>query len=147
MLNKVMLMGRLTADPVLRQTTNNLSVTSFSLAVNRSYAKKDGTRDADFFDIVCWRNTAEFVSKYFTKGTQVVVCGSLQTRTWKDKNDQNRKTVEVVADEVYFAEGKRDGAPRGNDSAPVPQSAAQPAYASNDTDDFLELSGDEELPF
>lgn len=144
MLNKVMLMGRLTADPILRQTATNLSVTRFTLAVNRSYAKKDGTREADFFDIVCWRNTADFVAKYFAKGAQVVVSGSLQTRAWKDKEGNNRKTVEVVADEIFFADSKRDST--RTDSSPAP-AMAEPAYASDETDDFLELTSDDELPF
>ncbi len=146
MLNKVMLMGRLTADPVLRQTQSNLSVTTFTLAVNRNYAKKDGSRDVDFIDIVCWRNTADFVAKYFKKGQQVVVSGSLQTRTWQDNNGNNRKAVEVVADEVFFAEGKRDsGAPVARNDAPT--ESAAPAFVSDDTDDFLELSGQDDLPF
>ncbi len=147
MLNKVVLMGRLTADPVLRHTQTNTSVASFTLAVNRSYASKDGNREADFFDIVAWRNTADFVSKYFTKGVQVVVSGSLQTRNWKDQQGNNRKTVEVVANEVFFAEGKRDGAGRADYSAPVSQAAPAPVYESDETDDFLELSENDALPF
>ncbi len=147
MLNKVTLMGRLTADPVLRHTQSNTAVTTFSLAVNRNFAAKDGTREADFFDIVCWRNTAEFVSKYFTKGIQVVVSGRLQTRTWKDQQGNNRKSVEIVADEVFFAEGRRDGAaPRADYSAPA-SSVPAPAFVSDETDDFLELSENDALPF
>ncbi len=147
MLNKVVLMGRLTADPVLRHTQANTSVATFSLAVNRSFAGKDGVREADFFDIVCWRNTADFVSKYFTKGIQVVVSGRLQARNWKDQQGNNRKTVEVIADEVFFAEGKRDGsAPRADYSAPA-STAPAPAFESDETDDFLELSENDALPF
>lgn len=147
MLNKVVLMGRLTADPVLRQTqSNQLSVTTFTLAVNRDFARKDGTKDADFIDIVCWRNTAEFAAKYFRKGMQVAVSGALQTRTWKDKDENNRKTVEVVADQVYFAENKRDNEAAPQYSAAAPAQAA-PAFVSDETDDFLELSGQDDLPF
>ena len=104
MLNKVILMGRLTADPELKHTPSNVAVCSFSLAVNRSFNKDE----TDFFDIVAWRNTAEFVSKYFTKGQQMALSGRLQTRTWEDRNGSKRKTVEVVADEVFFADSKRE---------------------------------------
>jgi single-strand DNA-binding protein len=152
MLNHVVLMGRLTADPVVRYTASNLPVTSFSLAVNRSYVRKDSKeRETDFFDIVCWRNTAEFVGKYLTKGVQIVVSGSLQARTWKDQQGNNRKSVEVVADEVYFADSKRDGSraegpspfQRGDGQAAAPA----PAFESDETDAFLELADDGELPF
>lgn len=152
MLNHVVLMGRLTADPVVRYTASNLPVTSFSLAVNRSYVRKDSKeRETDFFDIVCWRNTAEFVGKYLTKGVQIVVSGSLQTRSWKDQQGNNRKTVEVVADEVYFADSKRDGA-RAEGPSPfqrgdAPNAAPAPAFESDETDAFLELADDGELPF
>ena len=104
MLNKAILMGRLTADPELRNTQSNIPVTSFTLAVDRSFGKEKQT---DFLDIVAWRNTAEFVSKWFRKGMLVAVSGRMQTRTWEDKQGNKRKTVEVVADEVFFAEGKR----------------------------------------
>ena len=112
MLNKVVLMGRLTADPELRKTPNDTSVTTFTLAVNRSFSKQGEQAQTDFIDIVAWRNTAEFVSKYFTKGLQVAVAGRLQTRTWEDKQGQKRKSVEVVADEVFFADSKRDASQR-----------------------------------
>lgn len=104
MLNKVILMGRLTADPELRHTQNNIPVASFSLAVDRGYGQDKQT---DFLDIVAWRNTAEFVSKWFSKGMLVAVSGRLQTRTWEDKQGSKRKAVEVVADEVFFAEPKK----------------------------------------
>ncbi|MDP4153102.1 MAG: single-stranded DNA-binding protein [Bacillota bacterium] len=147
MLNKVMLMGRLTADPVVRYTASNLPVASFSLAVGRNYVKKDSSqRETDFIDIVCWRSTAEFVGKYFVKGAQVVVCGSLQTRTWQDKEGKNRKTVEVVADEVYFADSKRDNSRQDTREA-APANNPAPAYQSDETDEFFELSNDGDLPF
>lgn len=104
MLNKAILMGRLTADPELRHTQNNIPVTSFTLAVDRSFGKEKQT---DFLDIVAWRNTAEFVTKWFSKGMLVAVSGRMQTRTWEDKQGNKRKTTEVVADEVFFAEGKK----------------------------------------
>lgn len=104
MLNKAILMGRLTADPELKHTQNNIPVTSFTLAVDRTFGKEKQT---DFLDIVAWRNTAEFVSKWFSKGMLVAVSGRMQTRIWEDKQGNKRKTTEVVADEVFFAEGKR----------------------------------------
>lgn len=104
MLNKVILMGRLTADPELRHTQNNIPVASFSLAVNRTFGQD---QQADFLDIVAWRKTAEIVSQWFSKGMLVAVSGRLQTRTWEDKQGNKRKAVEVVADEVFFAESKK----------------------------------------
>ena len=112
MLNSVVLMGRLTAEPELRHTPNGIAVTSFTLAVNRSYAKAGSERATDFIDIVAWRNTAEFVSRYFTKGQLVAVEGSIQTRTYQDKDGNNRKAFEIVANNVHFAEAKRDSASR-----------------------------------
>lgn len=105
MLNKAILMGRLTKDPELRSTNSGTPVCSFTLAVDRR-SKDDGT---DFIDIVAWSKTAEFVSKYFQKGQLVAVAGRIQTRTWKDNNDNKRKAVEVVAEEVHFAESKKSG--------------------------------------
>ena len=117
MLNKVILMGRLTADPELRHTQSNIPVTSFTLAVERTFGQDKQT---DFLDIVAWRNTAEFVSKWFRKGMLVAVSGRMQTRTWEDKQGNKRKTVEVVADEVFFAQTKRQ------DPGFVPTDAAVP---------------------
>lgn len=116
MLNKAILMGRLTADPELKHTQNNIPVTSFTLAVDRSFGKEKQT---DFLDIVAWRNTAEFVAKWFRKGMLVAVSGRLQTRTWEDKQGNKRKTVEVVADEVFFAEGKRGQEEEGSGAFPL----------------------------
>lgn len=108
MLNKSIQMGRLTADPELRRTPNNTAVTSFSLAVERDMPNKQtGEREADFIDYVCWGGTAEFVSKWFSKGSMVAVVGRIQTRTWEDKQGNKRKAVEVVADNVYFAGNKK----------------------------------------
>ena len=104
MLNKVFLMGRLTRDPELRRTGSGTAVTSFSLAVDRDFKSQSGEKEADFIDIVAWRNTAEFVSKYFTKGRMAVVEGRLQIRDWIDRDGGKRRSAEVVADNVYFGD-------------------------------------------
>ena len=148
MLNNVVLMGRLVADPELRHTPNDIAVTSFTLAVNRSYVKSGSERQTDFIDIVAWRSTAEFVSKYFHKGQLVAVQGSIQTRTYQDKEGNKRKAFEIVADNVYFAESKRDSANYNNDTyADISQNAQPSAYASGDADDFQEVPSDDDLPF
>ncbi|MBQ3390940.1 MAG: single-stranded DNA-binding protein [Clostridia bacterium] len=153
-MNKVILMGRLTANPELKHTQSNLPVVNFTLAVNRPYTKQGQERQADFIDIVCWRSTAEFVSRYFTKGQQVAVCGSLQVRNWQDQQGNKRRSYEVVADEVYFADSKRDNAAASggyggayasaSNAASAP--AAEPAYASPSTD-FEVITEDDGLPF
>lgn len=115
MLNHIVLMGRLTHDPELRHTAPGTAVASFSLAVERDFQSKDTQeRAVDFVDVVAWRNTAEFVSRYFTKGRMAVVSGRLQIRNWTDKDGTKRRTAEVVADNVYFGDSKRDdsGAPK-----------------------------------
>lgn len=110
MLNHIVLMGRLTRDPELRHTGSGAAVASFTLAVDRDFQSKDTQEKAvDFIDIVAWRNTAEFVSKYFTKGRMAVVSGRLQIRGWTDKEGNKRRTAEVVADSVYFGDSKKDG--------------------------------------
>lgn len=110
MLNNVVLMGRLTKDPELKQTPQGVSVVTFSLAVDRSYSKGE-EKQTDFINIIAWRSTADFVAKYFTKGQLVAVRGRLQTRTWQDQNGQKRYAVDVVADEVFFAESKGTAKP------------------------------------
>ena len=107
MLNKIILMGRLTRDPELRRTQSGTAVASFTLAVDRDYKPQDGERETDFIDIVAWRGTAEFVSKYFSKGRMAVVEGRLQVRDWTDKDGNKRRSTEVVADNVYFGDSKR----------------------------------------
>lgn len=110
MLNHIVLMGRLTADPELRRTGSGVAVASFTLAVDRDFTNKEsGTKETDFIDIVAWRSTAEFVSKYFSKGRMAVVSGRLQIRRWQDKEGNNRRSAEVVADNVYFGDSRRDG--------------------------------------
>ena len=145
MLNRVNLMGRLVRDPELRQTTGGTPVASFTLAVEQDFKDKStGERSADFIDIVAWRQTGEFVSRYLSKGRMAIVDGRLQARTWKDKNGNSRKTVEVVADHVYFADSRRDSDASG---------AGAPAYApyappQTGADDFAEINDDDgELPF
>ena len=108
MLNHVTLMGRLTRDPELRRTGSGTAVTSFTLAVDRDFAPKDGSREADFIDCVAWRQSGEFVSKYFAKGRMAVVSGRLQIRPWTDKDGNNRRSAEVVVDNVYFGDSRRD---------------------------------------
>ena len=127
MLNKIFLMGRLTRDPELRRTQTGTPVASFSLAVDRDFKDKaTGERSTDFIDVVAWRQTAEFVSRYFTKGRMAVVEGRLQIRDWTDKEGGKRRSAEVVADNVYFGESKRrDG---GDTSRPAAPSASAPAH-------------------
>lgn len=110
-LNKVVLAGRLTADVELKQTTNGVSVCQFTLAINRRYTGKEEQQTADFINCVAWRGTAEFISKYFAKGSALCICGSIQTRSWNDENGQKRYATEVVADEAMFVESKGASAP------------------------------------
>lgn len=157
MLNKAILMGRLTRDPEMRYTQSNIPVTSFTLAVDRGYSRNNdsGQQNTDFINIVAWRNTAEFVSKWFRKGQLVAVSGRIQARNWKDRDGNNRTSVEVVADECFFAESKRDGSAAGNPmSAAAPMDNSDFMSAQSDfapaamTSDFEELIGeDTELPF
>ena len=147
MLNHIVIMGRLTRDPELRRTGTGVAVASFSLAVDRDFSPRDGgERETDFIDCVAWRQTGEFVSKYFTKGRMAVVSGRLQIRSWTDKDGNKRRTAEVVADNVYFGDSKRDG-DGGSYSAPSPSygSYAAPAPAASD---FAMLEDDDaQLPF
>ena len=151
MLNHIVIMGRLTRDPELRRTGSGVAVASFTLAVDRDFSPRDGgDRETDFIDCVAWRQTGEFVSKYFTKGRMAVVSGRLQIRNWNDKDGNKRRTAEIVADNVYFGDSKRDG-DSGNsyNSAPANTgfggySAPEPSGAS----DFGMLDDDDaQLPF
>lgn len=131
-MNKVELLGRLTKDPEIRYTqTNNTMVASFTLAVNRRFAK-EGEQQADFINCVAWKGTAEFVSKYFKKGQQVAVAGRIQTRNWEDDNGQKRYATEVVAEEVYFADSKKD----------ITEDNGEPTDITSDV-----ITGDLDLPF
>lgn len=111
MLNKALLQGRFTADPELRHTASNIAVTTFSLAVNRSYVRQGQERETDFINCVAWRSTAEFVCKYFQKGMQAVVDGSIQTRSYTDNDGNKRTAFEVVVDNIYFADSKKEDRP------------------------------------
>ena len=138
MLNKVILMGRLTRDPELKRTGTGTAVTSFAIAVDRDFKDQNGKKETDFIDVVTWRNTAEFVSKHFTKGRMAVVEGRLQIRDWTDKDGGKRRSAEVVADNVYFGDARRDG-----------ESAYKlsPASAPN-SNEFAEIAEEDgELPF
>ena len=132
MLNHIVLMGRLTRDPELRRTGSGVAVATFSLAVDRDFANSQtGERETDFIDIVAWRSTAEFVSKYFTKGRMAVVSGRLQIRNWNDKDGNKRRSAEVVADNVYFGDSKRDNQDGGyTGSAPAYGGYSAPAQQS-----------------
>ena len=139
MFNLVVLTGRLTADPELKTTPNGVSVTSFSIAVSRRYRAGEETQ-ADFINIVAWRQTAEFITKYFKKGTMIGIEGSIQTRRYVDKDGKNRTVFEVVANNAQFVESKRDGG--ANDAAEAPA-----AYSNAGANEFAEISGDDDLPF
>ena len=155
MLNHITIMGRLTRDPELRRTGSGIAVTSFTLAVDRDFGKNEqGERETDFIDCVAWRQTGEFVSKYFTKGRMAVVSGRLQIRGWTDKDGNKRRTAEVVADNVYFGDSRRDGEGGsfgGNTygSAPAaPSFGGYNAPASAPASDFAMLDDDDaQLPF
>lgn len=112
MLNNVVIMGRLTRDPELRRTQSGTAVTSFTMAVDRDFKSQSGEKETDFIDVVAWRNTGEFAAKYLAKGRMAAVEGRIQVRDWQDKDGNRRKSVEVVADNVYFADSKRDSKPQ-----------------------------------
>lgn len=114
MLNHITIMGRLTRDPELRRTGSGIAVASFTLAVDRDYKPDGGERECDFIDCVAWRQTGEFVSKYFSKGRMAVVDGRLQIRSWTDKDGNKRRSAEVIADSVYFGDSKKEQTPGGN---------------------------------
>ena len=148
MLNRIILMGRLTRDPELRHTQTGTAVASFSLAVDRDFRNRDsGEKGVDFIDVVAWRNTAEFVSKYFTKGRMAVVEGRLQIRDWTDREGGKRRSAEVVADNIYFGDSKRDGE-TGGASFSRPAAPADYGMPPVGGDQFADLADDDgELPF
>ena len=164
MLNVAVIMGRLVADPELRHTPSDIAVTSFTLAVDRSYVKSGTERQTDFIDVVAWRGTADFVCKYFRKGQLMAVHGSIQTRTYTDKDGNKRKAFEIVADDVNFAESKRNdsnstygnssynnnyggNSTAGNEMQRPAYSEPAPTYSSGNSGDFEEIIGDDDLPF
>ena len=143
MLNHIEVMGRLVRDPELRYTQSNVPVTSFTIAVDRDFGKSEsGEKQTDFIDCVAWRSTAEFISKYFTKGRMAVVCGRLQMRDWEDKNGNKRRNAEVVVDNIYFGDSRRDG-----DSSYSSESSSGFGSAPASSGAFSDLEDDGELPF
>lgn len=140
MLNKIFIMGRLTRDPELRTTNSGTSVASFSLAVDRNYKGADGEKETDFIDCVAWRQTGEFAAKYFTKGRMAVVEGRLQIRPWTDKEGNNRRSAEVIVDNMYFGDSKRDG-----DTGSARPASGPVNVSANDWQEVDEDEGD--LPF
>ncbi|MBR2131182.1 MAG: single-stranded DNA-binding protein [Oscillospiraceae bacterium] len=163
MLNRIIIMGRLVRDPELRTTQSGTPVTSFTLAVDRDFkSRESGEKNTDFIDVVAWRQTAEFVCKYFAKGRMAVAEGRLQIREWKDRDGNNRRTAEVVAENVYFGDSKRDsagdsgyGAPPAYGSNPGYGASAAPAYGAppayggyGESSGFSEISDEDgDLPF
>lgn len=150
MLNIAAIMGRLVADPELRHTPSGVSVCSFTVAVDRSFSKAGEPRKADFIDVVAWRGSAEFVCKYFRKGSPIALDGAITTETYQDKNGGNRKRTAIVASNIHFAGQKAHPGGAGHDSdeggeaGPAP---AAPAYAPGANDDFIELGDSDDLPF
>ena len=147
-MNVICLMGRLTADPELRHTPSQVAVTTFSLAVDRAYQPKGQERQTDFINVVAWRGTAEFVCNYFRKGQRMALQGSLQSRNYTDKEGNKRTAYEVIADNVFFAESKRDSNQTSRFDSQVPAfNETAPAFSTAAAGDFEEITGDDELPF
>ncbi len=153
MLNHITIMGRLTRDPELRRTGSGIAVASFTVAVDRDFSGKDSEKETDFIDCVAWRNTGEFVSKYFTKGRMIVVSGRLQIRNWNDKDGNKRRSAEVVADSCYFGDSKKEsdssgGSYGGNSyNAPGYNSPGYGASAYPQSNFDLIEEDDAQLPF
>lgn len=161
MLNVVAVMGRLVADPMMRQTTNGINVASFRIACDRNRADQNGQRQADFFDVVAWRGTADFVCKYFQKGSLIAIDGQLQSRQYQDKQGNNRTAIEIIATNVNFAGPKSsnpgNGGSYGNSYNAVPAQSSAPArpvmsepvpsYSAGSNEDFAVIDDSEDLPF
>lgn len=145
MFNKAILIGRLTADPELKQTTSGISVCSFSIAVDRRFSGRDSERKTDFINITSWRQQAEFVCRYFHKGDAIGIEGSIQTRNYEDKNGNKRTAVEVVTDNVFFTGSKSSGSSAPAYTAPAANTGM--TYASGSVSDFEEVESDNDLPF
>ncbi len=143
--NKVILGGRMTADPELKQTPQGVSVTTFSIAVNR----RGKEAQTDFINCQAWRQTAEFICKFFKKGSSICISGSIQTRSWTDQQNNKRYSTEVVADEAFFVDAKAEGVPTGayGDTASFQQSSDAPAFQTQAAPKFEEITGDDDLPF
>ncbi|MDR1628573.1 MAG: single-stranded DNA-binding protein [Oscillospiraceae bacterium] len=150
MLNIAALVGRLTADPELKHTSNSIPVTNFNVAVGRSFVRAGEERQTDFIDVVAWRSTAEFVAKYFKKGQLIAVEGSIQTRTYQDKDGNKRKAFEIMANNVHFVESKKDSADNSVGTGQFGdsnKSEGQAIYISGNDSDFQEIQSDNDLPF
>ncbi|MBQ6117398.1 MAG: single-stranded DNA-binding protein [Oscillospiraceae bacterium] len=150
MLNRIVIMGRLARDPELRRTQSGIAVTSFRIACDRDFKSQNGEKGTDWIDVVAWRQTAEFVSKYFTKGRLAIVEGRLQSRDWTDKDGNKRTAIEVVADNVYFGDSKRDGADRGDSYGAPSFSAPSGGYSApiGGASAFAEIDEEDgDLPF
>ena len=150
MLNKIFIMGRLTRDPELRRTQNGTAVAGFALAVDRDYKNADGTKETDFIEVVAWRSSAEFVSKYFTKGRMAIVEGRLQIRDWTDKDGNKRRNAEVVADNVYFGYSKKEGDSSGGSyggSSGGYKAAGKAVDVEPGEGEFAEIEDEEDWPF
>jgi len=151
-LNKVVLAGRLTADPELKQTQSGVSVLSFSLAINRRFASKNGEQaeqQTDFINVVAWRQTAEFISKFFRKGSALCITGSIQTRSWQDNQGQRRYATEVVVDDAMFVDSRNEAGNGGQGSYVPDAYNAAPSYSTpaGTAPNFEELNTDDDLPF
>lgn len=156
-MNNVSLIGRLTADPELKHTASGIATTRFSVAVDRSYAKQGEERQADFINILAWRQTAEFVCKYFSKGQRIAIVGQIRTGSYTDKDGNKRYTFEVQADNVEFCEPKRDSYNSGsqgsyqnsyqNQSSTQNATSSANTYSNGNTGDFVDMPNDEDLPF
>jgi single-strand DNA-binding protein len=142
-LNVAALVGRLTADPEIRHTASGIPVTSFTIAVTRSFVRAGEERQTDFIDAVVWRNTAEFVCRYFKKGNLIAIEGAIQTGTYNDKDGNKRKTFEIAVSNVHFVESKKDSTENGEAVA----GSGNAVYSSGGDSDFRELQSDEDLPF
>lgn len=150
MLNKIFIMGRLTRNPELRRTQNGTAVAGFALAVDRDYKNADGTKETDFIEVVAWRSSAEFVSKYFAKGRMAVVEGRLQIRDWQDKDGNKRRNAEVVADNVYFGDSKKEGDSSGGSyggSSGGYKAAGKAVDVEPGEGEFAEIEDEEDWPF
>ena len=150
MLNKIFIMGRLTRDPELRRTQNGTAVAGFALAVDRDFKNADGTKETDFIEVVAWRSSAEFVSKYFAKGRMAIVEGRLQIRDWTDKDGNKRRSDEVVADNVYFGDSKKEGDSSGGSyggSSGGYKAAGKAVDVEPGEGEFAEVEDEEDLPF
>ena len=147
MINNVVLMGRLVADPELRTTPNGISVTSFTIAIDRGYARQGEERQTDFIDLVALRQSAEFITRYFQKGSMIAVTGSIQTRNYEDKNGNKRKAVEVLVDRASFCGSKSDTGSAGGSRFDTPSESRGVSYTNVTAGDFETIVDDDDLPF